>query len=73
MFGYGYSSGGVALKPSCPICGDHPTIKELIDYDPFCGIPVEIDRVISQGKPTRASRILSRSLHAAELRRILRL
>lgn len=25
--------------PECPICGDHPTIKELIDYDQFCGIP----------------------------------
>lgn len=25
--------------PQCPICGDHPTIKELIDYDQFCGIP----------------------------------
>ena len=24
--------------PACPICGDNPTIKELIDYDPFCGI-----------------------------------
>src|SRR5580698_1919164 len=24
--------------PECPICGDHPTIKELIDYDMFCGI-----------------------------------
>jgi len=22
----------------CPICGDHPTIKALIDYDAFCGI-----------------------------------
>ena len=22
----------------CPICGDHPTIKELIDYEQFCGI-----------------------------------
>ena len=20
------------------LCGDHPTIKELIDYDQFCGI-----------------------------------
>jgi adenylyltransferase/sulfurtransferase len=27
--------------PQCPICGDHPTIKELIDYDQFCGIPDE--------------------------------
>jgi adenylyltransferase/sulfurtransferase len=24
--------------PACPICGDHPTIKELIDYEVFCGI-----------------------------------
>ena len=24
--------------PQCPICGDHPTIKELIDYEVFCGI-----------------------------------
>lgn len=22
----------------CPVCGDQPTIKELIDYDAFCGI-----------------------------------
>ncbi|WP_462137704.1 molybdopterin-synthase adenylyltransferase MoeB [Candidatus Mycalebacterium sp.] len=25
---------------SCPICGDSPTITELIDYEQFCGIPV---------------------------------
>ncbi|MBT3514757.1 MAG: molybdenum cofactor biosynthesis protein MoeB, partial [Nitrospina sp.] len=23
----------------CPICGDNPTITELIDYEQFCGIP----------------------------------
>src|SRR6266581_127473 len=27
--------------PECPICGDHPTIKELIDYEMFCGITPE--------------------------------
>jgi len=27
--------------PKCPICGDHPTITELIDYEQFCGIPQE--------------------------------
>jgi adenylyltransferase/sulfurtransferase len=27
---------------NCPICGDNPTITELIDYEEFCGIvPVE--------------------------------
>jgi adenylyltransferase/sulfurtransferase len=24
--------------PDCPICGEHPVIKELIDYQEFCGI-----------------------------------
>ena len=24
--------------PNCPICGENPTIKELIDYEEFCGI-----------------------------------
>ena len=24
--------------PRCPICGDHPTITKLIDYEQFCGI-----------------------------------
>src|ERR1700682_958790 len=26
-------------SPECPVCGDHPTIHELIDYQEFCGIP----------------------------------
>ena len=26
-------------NPECPICGDHPTIHELIDYHQFCGVP----------------------------------
>ncbi|MBA2616669.1 MAG: molybdopterin-synthase adenylyltransferase MoeB [Rubrobacter sp.] len=25
--------------PNCPICGDNPTVTELIDYQEFCGIP----------------------------------
>ena len=25
--------------PKCPVCGDHPTITDLIDYDQFCGVP----------------------------------
>jgi adenylyltransferase/sulfurtransferase len=26
-------------NPECPVCGDHPTVRELIDYEQFCGIP----------------------------------
>ncbi len=28
----------IKRNPSCPVCGDKPTIKELIDYEEFCGI-----------------------------------
>ena len=25
-------------NPNCPLCGDAPTVKELIDYEVFCGL-----------------------------------
>src|SRR5262250_2988360 len=28
----------VRRNPKCPMCGDHPTITKLIDYDQFCGV-----------------------------------
>jgi molybdopterin/thiamine biosynthesis adenylyltransferase len=27
----------IARNPACPVCGEKPTIRELIDYDWFCG------------------------------------
>ena len=30
---------------NCPICGDNPTITELIDYEQFCGIPQAAEEV----------------------------
>jgi sulfur-carrier protein adenylyltransferase/sulfurtransferase len=31
----------VKLKknPACKVCGSHPTVTELIDYNAFCGVP----------------------------------
>lgn len=26
-------------NPDCPVCGERPTIRELIDYEEFCGLP----------------------------------
>jgi adenylyltransferase/sulfurtransferase len=26
-------------NPECPVCGDHPTVTKLIDYEQFCGLP----------------------------------
>jgi len=28
-------------NPECPVCGDHPTIRKLIDYEAFCGVTVQ--------------------------------
>jgi adenylyltransferase/sulfurtransferase len=28
----------VRRNPRCPMCGDAPTIKQLIDYEQFCGV-----------------------------------
>ena len=38
----------VRKNPRCPICGEHPTIRELIDYQEFCGLH-------SPAKPAEAS------------------
>jgi adenylyltransferase/sulfurtransferase len=47
-------------NPDCPVCGTHPTVTELIDYDQFCGIqkptsvgPLEVSShgVTPQGVP----------------------
>src|SRR5260221_1016037 len=26
-------------NPKCPVCGEHPTVTHLIDYEQFCGVP----------------------------------
>jgi len=34
-----YDALKLRRNPECPVCGDHPTITKLIDYQEFCGIP----------------------------------
>jgi molybdopterin/thiamine biosynthesis adenylyltransferase/rhodanese-related sulfurtransferase len=33
-----YRTLNIKKDPNCPICGENPTITELIDYDAFCGV-----------------------------------
>ena len=28
----------ITRNPNCPVCGDHPSVTELIDYELFCGL-----------------------------------
>jgi len=37
--------------PECPVCGDNPTVKELIDYDQFCGIRPAAQAAAAAGLP----------------------
>lgn len=48
--------------PACPVCGDDPTIRRLIDYEAFCGAPLP-----SRASPDSAGAGLT--MGAAEARR----
>jgi len=49
-------------NPSCPVCGDHPTIHELIDYEEFCGIRGEEFVPVNTGIPEITPRDLKARL-----------
>lgn len=40
----------VRKNPDCPVCGDHPTITHLIDYEQFCGIRGEEEEADDLGE-----------------------
>jgi adenylyltransferase/sulfurtransferase len=35
--------------PDCPVCGTHPTVRELIDYEQFCGVAPSAPEVAVSG------------------------
>jgi rhodanese-related sulfurtransferase len=34
-----FESVKIKKNPHCKVCGEHPEITELIDYEAFCGVP----------------------------------
>jgi adenylyltransferase/sulfurtransferase len=36
--------------PDCPVCGTHPTVTELIDYEQFCGMPAVEAEPVAQAQ-----------------------
>jgi adenylyltransferase/sulfurtransferase len=51
--------------PDCPVCGTHPTVKKLIDYEQFCGLRPAASEVA----PVNASNALE--ISAVELKQRL--
>ena len=54
--------------PKCPVCGDNPTVTELIDYDQFCGVPQAAAAEAAQADtvPVITATELKRKLDAKE-------
>jgi adenylyltransferase/sulfurtransferase len=55
-------------NPECPVCGDHPTVTELIDYQNFCGIVPETPQEanVKNGIPQITVKELKRRIDAGE-------
>ncbi len=49
-------------NPECPVCGEHPTIHELIDYEEFCGIrggePMQQPAGVPEITPTELKKMM---------------
>jgi len=55
-------------NPECPVCGENPTVKELIDYQHFCGIVPESkeEKALKNGIPQLNVKEFKRRLDAGE-------
>src|SRR5438046_5990676 len=60
--------------PDCPVCGTHPTVTQLIDYEQFCGIHPAAPEptVVASANPTEITSIeLKRRLDHGDRLRIV--
>ena len=55
-------------NPECPVCGENPTVTELIDYQHFCGIVPETPQEanVKNGIPQISVKELKRRIDAGE-------
>jgi adenylyltransferase/sulfurtransferase len=55
-------------NPDCPVCGTHPTVTKLIDYQQFCGIAPETpqEKIVKNGIPQLTVKELKRRIDAGE-------
>jgi len=56
----------VRKNPDCPVCGTHPTVRELIDYQEFCGVRGEESQVSTAKIPEITVQEFKRRLDAGE-------
>ena len=55
-------------NPECPVCGEHPMVTKLIDYQQFCGIApaAKEESAVKNGVPQISVKELKRRMDAGE-------
>ena len=55
-------------NPECPVCGTHPTVTQLIDYQQFCGLESanDVPKTVKNGIPQLSVKDLKRRMDAGE-------
>jgi len=82
--GMGFQELKLRRDPACPLCGESPTITELVDYQAFCGLgrgaeetpeerpadvtPIELRQRLDAGEPLEVIDV--REPHEAQICRI---
>ena len=56
-------------NPDCPVCGTHPTVTELIDYNQFCGVAGAQESVSESAVKTLPAQNGVPQISVAELKR----
>jgi adenylyltransferase/sulfurtransferase len=52
-----YRKINVRKDPNCAVCGEHPTVTELIDYEAFCGVVSEEAQQAAAGSTITAQEL----------------
>jgi sulfur-carrier protein adenylyltransferase/sulfurtransferase len=52
-----YRKINVRKDPDCAVCGEHPTVTELIDYEAFCGVVSEEAQQAAVGSTITAAEL----------------
>lgn len=55
-------------NPRCRVCGEHPTVTELIDYEQFCGAPAHDRSLYANGRDATAEPTAVRPITPAQLK-----
>ena len=65
--GLEFSEFKLRKDPKCPVCGDDPTMTELIDYVGFCGLPAREESGPAEARPVSAFEVSSRLARGDDL------